>query len=107
MKTKKEQIIEKLGEILEENKLEDLFPDMFLLNIIKEQSDEISDNKLRITLKDFVKKLTKEFLERDLEKEVKTEFFCSKCQKFFPLDKKIRDMCSECDEEEKNSEEWE
>ena len=95
---------EKLGKILEENIAGDLLIDMFILQNIQGQIEDITDKKLKIKLEGFIEEIAKDFSERDLEEERKIEFYCSRCHKFLPISKKAPghyvDMCCKCSMEE-------
>ena len=62
---------EKLGKILEENLAGDLLMDMFVLQNIQSQVNDITDKKLKVKLETFIEEVTKEFSERDLDEEKK------------------------------------
>lgn len=109
---KNQEKIDKMGKILEENNSGEFLIDMFILQRIQADVEDISDKKLKIKFEKFLEDTIKEFGERDLDEEAKIEFYCSSCQKFLPLDKKAMNriytpICVDCEKEENENDEEE
>ena len=105
---KNEEKAEKMLNILKENNSIDLVSDTFVLQQMKGLTEDIIDKKLQIRLEDFLENVIKEFAERDLDEESKTEFYCSSCYKFLPIDKKANfDTCEDCLKEQEEEEDFE
>lgn len=101
--------VTKIQKIFEEEEgVEDLVIDTFLLLQIQKNIEGIADKKLKIKLEEFLEKVIEEFRERDLEEEAKVEFYCTDCYQFFPKDKEsgVKNQCKDCFDTEEKEEDY-